>query len=371
MRDILIAGGGLAGLISAIRLAEAGLDVVLVEKKEYPFHKVCGEYISNEVRPFLDSINCYPHHLKPAQITCFSLSDHKGREAKMPLDLGGFGLSRYNFDYFLYQQAIAKGAEFRLRTQVREVEPVVGGFRVELSRGEVVEARLVIGSWGKRSAADNRLNRDFFQERTDFIGVKYHIKADLPHKEVSLHNFPGGYCGIVKIEDNTWNMCYLGSKDRLRHWGSLEAMEEKDLGQNPLLKKVMKEAVYLQDKPKVINEINFRSKSTVELGVLMAGDAAGLITPLCGNGMAMAIHGGKILSDHILQQWPLQKEGRQNLELSYKNAWQKTFARRLWIGRQTQKLFGGSITSALAVASLRHFSPLGRMLMRQTHGRAF
>lgn len=371
MRDVLIAGGGLAGLICAIKLAEAGLDVVLAEKKEYPFHKVCGEYISNEVVPFLEAAGCYPHHLKPAVISRFRLSDYKGKEAGMPLDLGGFGLSRYSFDRFLYEKALEKGAEFRLRTQVREVEPAENGYKVRLSKGGIMEARLVIGSWGKRSTADSRLNRDFIQQRTDYIGVKYHLKADLPHDEVALHNFPGGYCGIVKIENGAWNMCYLGSKERLRHWGSLEAMEDKDLGKNPFLRQILKEAVFLQDKPEVINEINFSRKKVTEGGILMAGDAAGLITPLCGNGMAMAIHGGKILTDLILQHWPLQNGGRKKLETAYKNAWQKTFARRLWVGRQTQKLFGGNFTSSLAVACLRNFRPIGQALMRQTHGNKF
>lgn len=371
MRDILIAGGGLSGLICAIRLADAGLDVLLVEKKEYPFHKVCGEYISNEVVPFLKSAGCYPSHPEPAIISRFCLSDYKGKEARMPLDLGGFGISRYSFDKYLYEKALEKGAEFRLRTQVRDVEKTENGFRVQLSKGEIVEARLVIGSWGKRSTADRSLSRDFIQQRTDYIGVKYHIQADLPDDEVSLHNFPGGYCGIVKIEDGAWNMCYLGSKERLKHWGSIEAMEEKDLGSNPVLKKVLREAVYLQEKPEVINEINFGPKPVVENGVLMAGDAAGLITPLCGNGMAMAIHGGKILTDHLLQHWPLKNGSHSALERAYKNAWRKTFARRLWVGRQTQKLFGGRVSSALAVAILRAFKPAGRALMRQTHGRPF
>ena len=372
MRDILIAGGGLAGLISAICLSEAGLDVVLVEKKEYPFHKVCGEYISNEVLPFLESIGCYPQHLKPAAIKNFRLSDMGGREVSLPLDLGGFGLSRYRFDHFLYGKAKERGTEFKLQQKVLDIQQQKEGFRVKLSKGEELEARLVIGAWGKRSTADRGMERDFFRQRTDYIGVKYHVKADfLPDDEVALHNFPGGYCGIVKIEDGAWNMCYLGSKERLRHWGSLEAMEEKDLGQNPLLARVLKDAEFLHDKAEVINEINFSRKAQVEEGVLMAGDSAGLITPLCGNGMAMAIHAGKQVSDTILDHWPLKEGGRGVLEKAYKNAWQNLFARRLWVGRQTQKMFGSRFTSALAVKCLQLSKPLGRAIMRQTHGKVF
>lgn len=373
MEDVLIAGGGLAGLISAIRLADAGLGVTLVEKKAYPFHKVCGEYVSNEVVPFLESIGCFPHHLQPSAISRFLLSDNRGRQVSLPLDLGGFGISRYAFDHFLYEQALARGVKFLLRTQVQEAAVTSEGWEVQLSGGRQAQGRLLIGAWGKRSTADSALNRSFLNQRTDYIGVKYHIRANLPHDEVALHNFPGGYCGIVKIEGDAWNMCYLGSKERLQHWGSLEAMEENDLGKNPLLRSIIKEVTYLSEKPEVINQINFNPKKVVEGGVLMVGDTAGLITPLCGNGMAMAIHSAKLLTDLIIKRWPLStgRQGQVSLENAYKNAWQKVFTRRLWVGRQTQKLFGNAFASSLAVMCLRNIRPAGHYVMRHTHGHAF
>ena len=49
--DVLIIGGGLAGLTSAIHLAKENKSIVLIEKNTYPNHKVCGEYVSNEVLP--------------------------------------------------------------------------------------------------------------------------------------------------------------------------------------------------------------------------------------------------------------------------------------------------------------------------------
>lgn len=370
MRDIVVAGGGLAGLINAILLADAGLSVGLIEKKVYPFHKVCGEYVSNEVLPFLEEIGCFPAHLAPSRISKFRLSDHKGRQVSMPLDLGGFGISRYRFDHFLYQQAKARGVEFLEGRQLISIRPHHSGYRLGLSGGESLEAGLLIGAWGKRSSPDKALKRPFFRQRSDFIGVKYHIRAALPHDEVALHNFPGGYCGVVKIEEDTWNMCYLGSKERLRHWGSLEAMEENDLGSNPALHSILQQAQFIRKKPAVINGINFNSKKSVENGVLMVGDTAGLITPLCGNGMAMAIHSAKLLADLIIQHWPLSS-GHEALEAAYKNAWQKEFARRLWVGRQTQKIFGKGPASFLALMCLRHFKPAGRFVMQQTHGSAF
>jgi len=58
--DIVIIGGGLAGLVNAIHLSKAGLKVLLIEKNEYPKHKVCGEYISNEVLSYLAYLGINP-----------------------------------------------------------------------------------------------------------------------------------------------------------------------------------------------------------------------------------------------------------------------------------------------------------------------
>ena len=49
--DVIIIGGGLAGLTSALHLSKKGFKVTLIEKHDYPRHKVCGEYLSNEVVP--------------------------------------------------------------------------------------------------------------------------------------------------------------------------------------------------------------------------------------------------------------------------------------------------------------------------------
>ena len=67
-------GGGLAGLASALDLAGRGYRVTVVERKLYPFHKVCGEYVSNEVLPYLRRLGADPTGLAPAVISRFLLS---------------------------------------------------------------------------------------------------------------------------------------------------------------------------------------------------------------------------------------------------------------------------------------------------------
>ena len=54
--DIAVVGGGLAGLATSIELAKKGYTVVVLEKEKYPFHKVCGEYVSMESWNYLNSL---------------------------------------------------------------------------------------------------------------------------------------------------------------------------------------------------------------------------------------------------------------------------------------------------------------------------
>ena len=67
--DVIIIGGGLAGLTNAIHLSKFNRQVLLIEKDSYPKHKVCGEYISNEVLPYLNSLGIDPINEGAKQIT--------------------------------------------------------------------------------------------------------------------------------------------------------------------------------------------------------------------------------------------------------------------------------------------------------------
>ena len=371
--DVVIVGGGLAGLISALELKRGGLQVLVIEKKHYPFHRVCGEYISNEVVPYLHSLGVYPSHLEPAQIQQFLLSSVNGRSITMPLDLGGFGVSRYALDDFLYQQAMATGVEFVLGSQVMHATLIDGlTMVIETDRGEEYQSALVVGAFGKRSRLDKSLDRKFIEQRSDYLGVKYHLKTDFPSDMIALHNFAGGYCGLSRVEGDVYNMCYLGSRKHLRQFGSIPEMEAAVVQQNPFLREVFENSDFLFEKPVVINEISFTPKEPVYQHVLMAGDSAGLITPLCGNGMALAIHAAKLLSGLILQHYsPGNSWDRAALESAYAHTWQRHFARRLWAGRKIQGLFGGVWASNMAVSMGKGMPAVARLLMKQTHGKAF
>jgi len=104
--------------------------------------------------------------------------------------------------------------------------------------------------------------------------------------------------------------------------------------------------------------------------MLMLGDAAGMITPLCGNGMAMAIHSAKLASELVFD-FCATSVSREQLELNYASRWKKEFANRLWFGRQVQRLFGNEFASNVAVTMAIHSRLIANQIVKNTHGKPF
>lgn len=368
---INIIGGGLAGLVSAYLLAQEGHEIRLIEKKKYPFHRVCGEYVSNETTQFLKRNGLYPDHLEPSQINRFELTAQSGKNFEMPLDLGAFGISRYEWDAFLVKKVKEMGVTVNEQTAVIDVRFIDESFELTLSNGEKINSPLVIGAFGKKSLMDQKLQRQFAKSQSPFVGVKYHIKTDFPKDKIVLHNFTGGYCGLSAVENDKYNFCYLGRRVDLKRHGGIKEMEEAVLYENPHLKSVFENSDFLFDKPIVINAFSFAPKQLIENHVLMAGDAAGLITPLCGNGMAMAIHSAKLLSECIAAHANKASFNRGAMERDYEKKWRSIFEKRLWVGRQTQKLFGTSIGANTGMWLMQNVPPFARNVMKNTHGAPF
>jgi flavin-dependent dehydrogenase len=366
---VIIIGGGLAGLISGIQLRKQGIPCTLIEKKSYPLHRVCGEYVSNEALPFLKKEGLFPERFSPPHINEFLLSSVTGKVSTMCLDLGGFGISRFSLDFFLYQIAKDLGVDFFLDTEVTSTSFSENRFQVQTEQ-KLFEADVLVGAFGKRSKLDVFLKRPFIQKRSPFLGVKYHVRTDHPANQIALHNFDGGYCGVSQVEDGVVNVCYLSERNSLRKHGSIEEMEKKVLCKNSFLKTIFTDSDFLFEKPEVINEISFETKSPVENHILMTGDSAGMITPLCGNGMAMAIRSAKIAAD-IIPEFLKGKISRDIMEEKYASEWRKTFSGRLWRGRQIQKLFGNETLSNAAVNLVMYSKPLANLLVRNTHGQPF
>ena len=368
--DVIVVGGGLAGLISSIQLAQAGLGVMLFEKGSFPKHKVCGEYISNEIRPILNKIGLYPEQITPIKINQLTLSAPSGNSLHTHLPLGGFGVSRYQIDLSLYNLALESGVKVVTQTSINAVqfEKTKDEFTLSTRKGQVFRSRIVLGSFGKRSMLDRTLNRVWFKHEAPYIGIKYHLEMDFPDELVALHNFRGGYAGLSKVEDGSVNFCYLIAKSVFQQYNDIDSVEKEVLAKNPFLKTVIDNSESLEGFPLSISNISFSPKSLIQDHIIMAGDAAGLISPLAGNGMAMAIHAADIAAKHVLA-YARNEIRREEMEQRYWEEWNQTFRWRLWVGRQLQKLFGHSFVSEVSLGGLKKAPTLVPYIIRQTHGK--
>lgn len=369
-----IIGGGLAGLCLAIQGAKAGFSVVLFEKESYPFHKVCGEYISHESWPFLHGLGLPLQAWNLPQFHQLHVSDCSGKNYAFPLPLGGFGVSRYTLDKALCDLALSFGVSVFTGEKVENVYPGPEISVVE-SAARKIEARVVAGSFGKRSNLDIKWKRPFALLKSgplqNFVGVKYHIHYPKGSEVIALYNFEDGYCGMSAVEENIYCLCYLTTAENLRKCGNdIARLEAEILAQNPLLAAVFKESTPIYKAPLTIAQVSFSAKSQVENHVLMLGDAAGMITPLCGNGMSMAMHGSKLAFMEI-ENFLSGKINRSQMEQNYARQWKKNFGMRLWVGRWVQKLFGGKRSTAAFLYLMHLLPPLARGLIKLTHGKPF
>jgi len=371
--DVAIVGGGLAGLALSIQLARLGHSVVLFEKEKYPSHKVCGEYISLEAWDFLQELGLDLDGLNVPLITELEISTADGKLLKHRLPLGGFGISRYRLDQELARLAISAGVILFEGSKVNSIDFNHNEFSIALSH-QHYQSKLVCGCFGKRSNIDIKWKRPFSaaaaNKLNNYIGVKYHIKGNFDPGTISLHLFKHGYCGLVKVETGEYNLCYLSTASNLQeNNNSIPLMEKNVLGKNPFLKKIFEEQV-IDKTPLTISQISFDKKTQVEQHVLMLGDAAGMITPLCGNGMSMALHASKLAVTpiHKFLQGTIT---RDTMEKRYAKQWQKTFDARLKTGRRIQRLFRHSWLTRIFISVVRPFPKLVNVLITKTHGKPF
>jgi flavin-dependent dehydrogenase len=366
--DVIIIGGGLAGLCNAIHLSKSGTKVLLIEKNEYPKHKVCGEYISNEVLPYLKFLEINPFDFGAVKIDKFELSTTKNKLITAKLPLGGFGISRYQLDFVLSKKATENGVII-LQDAVISVTFKKDIFFVKTKQNQEFSAKICIGSFGKRSLLDVKMERDFIQKKAPYLGVKIHVKGNFPEDLVALHNCKGGYCGVSKVENNVINLCYITSYSAFKKYKNIDNFQESVVFKNQFLKEIFQQAKPVFEKPLSISQISFETKNPIENHMIMCGDSAGMIHPLCGNGMSMAIQSAQIASKLILNYLKENKMTRHQLEKRYIRQWNAQFKWRLKAGHFIAMLFRNDKTASILLQILKRMPFLLPLIIKQTHGK--
>jgi flavin-dependent dehydrogenase len=366
--DVIVIGGGLAGLCNAIHLSKLGKKVLLIEKNEYPKHKVCGEYISNEVLPYLDFLEVNPFDFGAVKIKNFQLSTTKNSIISAKLPLGGFGISRYTLDLALAEKAKENGVTI-LQDTVLDVAFLKDFFQVETKQNSIYTSKIAIGAFGKRSLLDVKMQRNFIQKKSPYLGVKIHVKGNFKEDLVALHNFKGGYCGVSKVENKAINLCYITNYATFKKYKNIADFQEQVVFKNRFLKEIFQNSEAIFEKPLSISQISFETKKPVENHVLMCGDSAGMIHPLCGNGMSMAIQSAQLASKLILNYFNGEIETRKELEKQYIRQWNRKFSLRLKAGHFIAMLFRKDTIASVLLQILKKLPFLLPIIIKQTHGK--
>tara|TARA_B110000908_G_scaffold170494_1_gene230233 strand:+ start:1486 stop:2649 length:1164 start_codon:yes stop_codon:yes gene_type:complete len=366
--DVIIIGGGLAGLCNAIHISKFGKKVVLIEKNEYPKHKVCGEYISNEVLPYFGFLDINPFDFGAVKIKNFQLSTTKSKLISARLPLGGFGISRHQLDFVLLEKAQENGVTI-LKDSVLNIKFSNDVFSVETKENKTLSSKITIGAFGKRSLLDVKMERKFIQKKAPYLGVKIHVRGDFPEDLVALHNFKGGYCGVSKVENNAINLCYITNYTSFKKYKNIEDFQEQVVFKNKFLKGIFQNSEAVFEKPLTISQISFETKKPVENHILMCGDSAGMIHPLCGNGMSMAIQSAQLASVLILNYLNGDLNSRKELEKQYIRKWNKKFGVRLKAGHFIAMLFRKDKIAAFLLEILKKLPFLLPLIIKQTHGK--
>ena len=366
--DIAIIGGGVAGLAAANLLATKGFKTIVVEKHKYPFHKVCGEYISLESKEFLELIDFDYQHYNLPIINKFKLTAGKSSlNTKLPL--GGIGVSRYLLDEQLMKSAGKKGAEILDSTTVSKIN-YNNYFKVKTTTGEF-SANIVIGAYGKKSNIDD-LKPVKTNKANNFIAVKYHVTADCPHDQIELHIFKNGYCGISKVEgEGKYCLCYMTSAQNLINSNnSIEILEQTILSRNKHLRKYFAHYDKLFENPVTISQIKLGIKEPLFNNMIMIGDAAGTIAPLCGNGMSIGFHSAYIAAQ-ILEDYFQKQMNYSEVLYRYELQWKQNFSERIKTGIYFQKLFMNEKAAEFAINILKYIPTIHSPLIKLTHGKNF
>lgn len=371
MHDAIIIGGGLAGSAAAQHLARCGHRVLLLEAERYPVHKMCGEFLSPEAQGLFERLGVAAdiRALGAVPIRRVAISSPDGACWRAELPGEAIGISRWALDPLLFDAALAAGAEGAQGAVVKGVESAGSEFRViYATEGQTREAnaRIVLGAFGRHSRLDKAFDREAGEPGPGFVAFKMHYTgADLADW-VELHAFDGGYCGMSHVEDGRVNACLIARAEALRTAGrSYDAMRDSLMRTNPMLAARFDQMTPAMDKPISIARITFRTKALFSHDVLMLGDSAAMIAPLCGDGMSMALRSAEIAAP-LVDVFLRERLSVEALRDRYTQSWRREFSGRLRLGRMLQNALFRPRLARLGLVALNRFPALGTRLIRAT-----
>ena len=298
MYDLIVVGGGPAGSSAAITCARHGARVLLLERGQFPRHKVCGEFVSAESLELLSDLLA-PRHaglvadaVRIARTRLFL----DGRMIQTPLDPSAASISRLDLDAALWDSAERSEVDGRQQVVVQSVSGT-DPFLVTTSVGEF-EGRALINASGRWSNL-NLTGTDATKTPVKWLGLKGHFAESPPLASVDLYFVDGGYCGVqpVNLRDGDEqtervNVCAMVRADvastLLEVFDCHPGLQKRSRGWRPL------------SEPVTTSPLVFREPQPERDQILMTGDAAGFVDPFVGDGVSLALRSGTLAAECLI-----------------------------------------------------------------------
>ncbi|WP_068774840.1 NAD(P)/FAD-dependent oxidoreductase [Paenibacillus sp. FJAT-26967] len=401
--DVAVLGAGLAGSTLAKMLADMGWSVSLIDRQQFPRHKVCGEFLSPESLQSLEECGLLQlvESLGPRTITEAYLVESGGSSVRIPLPGRAIGISRYCLDAALHEAAVKSGAQVYTASTVTGIHaPPVHpahstqghGYTIEVRRhghNFKLEARAVIAAWGAgrrvpvtgagwRGGADligqpgttvRAASRSAGAEPvysanrrlpaaggTAHVGVKSHFTGIGMGSSVELYFVPGGYVGLAPVEGGIVNAAALLPRELVRGTdSSVAGIIAAAARMNPKLQQRLEPAAPVAGSQAAVAPVDLQRGLTAWDVIPQVGDATVMIPPLCGDGMSMALRSAALCAP-LANSYLLGEIGLALWEERYTAALQREFNSPLRWGRLLQAALGVSWMPR-AVMGLAQLSP--------------
>ncbi|HUM02809.1 MAG TPA: FAD-dependent monooxygenase [Thermoanaerobaculia bacterium] len=367
--DVVVVGGSLAGSAAAAALARGGAAVAVLEKAHFPRPKICGCFLSSEAEPTLRRLGALDE-IRGAgaeTITRFALVRPDGRRVEADLPSPVLSISRERLDALAAAAAERQGARIRFGKAVNSFEGNLReGFRVKTS-DEEVRARVLVGAWGRYSPLDRRLERPRFRQSASLIGFGKQLSGDgsrLAGRAV-LHLFDGGYLGLSGVEGGGVNLAALATPRVARKaHHDLDELLVRLKRESPSLAADLQGLSPVPGPVLVSEPVHLGEHGCLAGDVLLAGDAAGVIDPYTGTGMALALRTGEAAAAPILEFLAGRLDG-DRLREAHAAAHRRIAGTRFVWSRIFRTIFHGGSASRLVGEAA---APLARLAIRLTRG---
>ncbi len=309
--DVIVSGAGPAGTLAATILARAGARVQLVDRARFPRAKLCGDTLNPGACAAL------ARYLPVSDVVDGALAldgmvltgPRVEIQGNYPPGLHAYAMTRRDLDGRMLDRAVDAGAQFE--DQLTSVAPVVDGprgtvggvvLRSRDGRQRELRARLVLAADGRESrlARAAALARHSPWPRRWAIGAYFDGVAGLTsHGE--MHIREGHYIGIAPLPGGLANACLVVPGDRRDDgWRNPSAMLIDRLRRDVRLGERFEQA-RLVEGPHVLGPMAVDTVAAGVPGLLLAGDAAGFIDPITGDGLRFALVGAALAAGVALE----------------------------------------------------------------------